>query len=106
VLQWALGLVETLPFPEKTCDVPQVARLSLENNSQAWVDSARLRPTAELLDALDLHCRLEWAGRNQRQSGDSLAGKVEPGVAHERYYALNWLAQFENAEWDNVDTPT
>ena len=105
-LQWALGLVETLPFPAAICDVPLVARLSLDHNSQAWVDSARLRPTTELLDALDLHYRLEWATRNRSFSGVTLEGKAEPGVAHERYYALNWLARYENADWDDVDTPT
>ncbi|MCO6561396.1 MAG: DUF4272 domain-containing protein, partial [Gilliamella sp.] len=24
----------------------------------------------------------------------------------ERHYALNWLTNFENADWDDVDTPT
>jgi hypothetical protein len=31
---------------------------------------------------------------------------LDPGVIQERHHALNWLVRFEDAEWDDVDTPT
>ena len=31
---------------------------------------------------------------------------LEPGVVKERHHTLNWLVRFEDADWDDVDTPT
>ena len=35
-----------------------------------------------------------------------MPGALEGGVIYERHYALNWLFCFEQADWDDVDTPT
>jgi hypothetical protein len=111
VLQWALGLIDKLPFPTQICNVPQVAGLALKNNSAQRVKKSKLRPTEEILDALDLHFRLHWAARNAKHN-DAAAQKkldaagLEPGVIQERHYALNWLVRFEDKDWDDVDTPT
>ena len=105
-LQWALGLAEELTLPSEICDVPAAARLAIDNNTEAFVESARLRPVAELLDALDIHYRLNWAVTQARVDGRPAPGGLDPGVVHERHYALNWLIRFEDAEWDDVTTPT
>ncbi|MEO7716075.1 MAG: DUF4272 domain-containing protein [Capsulimonas sp.] len=104
-LQWALGLSE-LPWPTQNCDVAKAARNILNNNSAAFIQSAVLRPTEEILDALDLHYRLHWAVREAHQQELSPPAQLEPGVISERHHALNWLVRFENADWDDVDTPT
>lgn len=89
VLQWALGLADTLPEPSALCAVP-LAR----------------RPLPELFDTLDRHLRLHWAVRQAGRSGQPLPAGIVPGVVYERHYALNWLLHFEDAEWDEVETPT
>lgn len=104
VLQWALGLIDTLTDPTAVCDVPQVV-----NNVErctALGAAARLRPTTEILDALDLHYRLHWRVRQCELDGTEVPGGVMPSVVLERHYALNWLVRFEDADWDDVDTPT
>jgi len=106
LLEWVLGLAAELPFPTEICDVPLTARLAIDNNVQQFVDSARLRPAGEILDALDLHYRLHWAVRQARVDRREAPANLNPGVIQERHYALNWLVRFEDAEWDDVDTPT
>ncbi|MEN4902942.1 DUF4272 domain-containing protein [Luteimonas sp. TWI1437] len=106
VLQWALGLSEALPFPDRICDVPECAQRAL-----AWADGTlpalpTPRPAAEILDALDLHLRLHWLVRQAQLDAQAPAGGLIGGVVIERHHALNWLVRFEDADWDDVDTPT
>ncbi len=106
VLAWSLGWLPELPLPSRICDVPALAKAMLERGNQDFVDSSALRPTAEILDALDMHFRFHWATTDARvKKGPPPAG-LEPGVVAERHHALNWLARFEDAAWDDVDTPT
>lgn len=106
VLQWALGLADTLPEPTALCDVPLAAQRTLDNAQAAERPTLALRPLPELLDTLDRHLRLHWAVRQAGQSGQPVPAGIVPGVVHERHYALNWLLHFEDAEWDEVDTST
>lgn len=105
-LEWALGLVDTLPFPTEICDVPRTARTLVEADRTTLLKSASLRSAEEILDAVDLHFRLHWAIREARLNGQPAPGGLEPGVIAERHYALNWLVRFQDADWDDVDTPT
>lgn len=106
MLAWSLGWLPELPLPSRICDVPALAKAMLERGNHDFVDSAALRPTAEILDALDMHFRFHWATTDARgKKGPPPAG-LEPGVVAERHYALNWLVRFEDAAWDDVDTPT
>jgi hypothetical protein len=106
VLLWALGVTDDLPFPEGICDVSQVAATMLELDAEAFMQTARTRPAGEILDALDLHYRLHWVIRQARTNEEEHPQDLNDGVVFERHYALNWLIQFEDCEWDNVDTPT
>ncbi len=105
-LQWALGLAGELLFPTAICDLNQVVGTILDNRTETLVREAELRPTGELLDALDLHYRLHWATTQARVNGAEIRPDLEGGVILERHYALNWLTCFEDADWDDVDTPT
>lgn len=105
LLLWALGRLPELPFPKGVCDVPTVATCMLELGGRLVTDSA-LRPTAELLDALDLHLRLHWAARDAQLGQTDPPAGLEPGVVVERHHTLNWLVRFQDADWDDVDTPT
>lgn len=106
VLQWALGLQPSLPFPDAICDVPNTAQLMMAHPDRELIQSAELRPIPELLDALDLNYRLLWVARDAAiRTADAPAG-IEGGVITERQHALNWLTCFEYAEWDDVDIPS
>lgn len=104
LLLWVLGLLPELPFPSSICDVPKIAKVALDCNS--WKQNIKLKSIHEILDCLDLHYRLHWLCRQADIDEQVQPLEVERGVVLERHYILNWLIGFENAEWDDVDTPT
>lgn len=106
VLQWALGLHDRLPFPDTICDVPLVARKVLDPKPGQLLQSATLRDTEEILDALDLNYCLMWSARDASiRKQESTAG-LELAVIEQRQHALNWLVRFQDADWDQVDIPS
>lgn len=106
VLEWALGHFDELHFPSAICDVPEVAGDILKRDREEMIAQAQLRPTHEILDEVDLHFRLHWIARQANEDGEPAPAGLDIGVIHERRVALNWLTQFENADWDDVDCPT
>jgi len=106
LLEWALGLAAELPFPEQICDVPTTFRALIAKSPRNLVKHAKLREPALILDALDLHYRLHWHVRQAKLDGQAPPCVLDAGVILERHYALNWLARFEDRDWDDVDTPT
>jgi hypothetical protein len=106
LLQWTLGLASDLPHPSRICDVSAVGRTMVDTSEEDVLARAALRPTAAVLDALDLHFRLHWAVRQARLDGNGGMEGLDPGVVQERHHALNWLVRFEDTDWDDVDTPT
>ena len=105
-LQWALGLQSELPFPDKICDVPEAARLMIAMPAREMIETATLRATDEILNALDRNYRLLWAARDSATRQSEPPGGIEGGVITERQHAFNWLTYFENADWDDVDIPS
>lgn len=106
LLQWALGLSEALPPPTAICDAGAIARVAIEHADEASIASARLRPVAELLDALDAVYRRHWLVRQARLDERDPPIGLHPSVVYERHYALNWLLRFDEQDWDEVGTPT
>ncbi len=106
VMQWALGHFDALHFPSAICDVPDVAKDILNRDRDAMIAEAKLRPAGEILDEVDLHFRLHWIARQAQQQEGPMPAGLDSGVLQERRYALNWLIQFENADWDDIDCPT
>lgn len=105
LLMWALNLSE-LPPPTEICDVGQLIGGLLEADEKSMVSNAHLRYPPVVLDTLDLHYRYHWATRQADMTGEEIPGGLDPGVVLERHHALNWLTRFEEAPWDDVDTPT
>lgn len=105
-LAWATGILDKLPFPSAICDVELIAQKLLKLGNGGLQEAAQLRPLSEILDSLDLHQRLHWIVRQAQVDKKSAPAALEPGVILERHRALNWLVQFDNADWDDVDTPT
>lgn len=105
-LQWSLGLHQTLPFADSICDVPLVAKLMLDRDESAFIETATLRPPEEILDVLDFNYRLLWLARQSAHESRPSPLDLDGGVLRERQHALNWLIHFQDAVWDQVDTPT
>jgi hypothetical protein len=106
VLQWALGLQDSLPFADAICDVSAISCTAIERGTEGLRKQPAARPASEILDALDLHYRLHWATRQAILKKNPAPAGLNDGVLQERHHALNWLVRFEDREWDDVDTPT
>ncbi|QWT21090.1 DUF4272 domain-containing protein [Bacillus sp. NP157] len=106
LLAWAAGIWPTLGGADAICDVATLSGTVLDTVTPEWQRQARLRPAGEILDALDRIYRLHWATREAELGRREPVPGVIPGVVVERHHALNWLVRFEDADWDQVDTPT
>lgn len=105
LLQWAINWQSELPFADTVCNVESLLKKGMQYD-QYKTTNVTLRSINELLDTLDLHYRLHWIIRDHQLKDQQLPKNIWPSTVQERHYALNWLTNFENADWDDVDTPT
>ncbi|MBS7229529.1 DUF4272 domain-containing protein [Flavobacterium psychroterrae] len=110
VLMWALNKIETLDFPDEFCDLenidPDDYPVGQEKDPNIFIDSiVSLRSKSEILDANDLYYRFNWACVDERINGREIEG-INPGIVYERQYALNWLINYMDQDWDSVSCDT
>ncbi len=103
---WALGLLESLPYPSAICDVSHIVGMMLQNSHEALAARVNVRTADEILQELDKTYRMHWACVNARIKGQPVGGNLQPGVVYERHYALNWITQYGGQSWDDVTTNT
>jgi hypothetical protein len=103
---WALGFINTLDYPEKTCNVAADVKIIHDLTEDQLRSKAKLRSKKEILDMADLVLRLDWACVNARVKGEPAPGGLNKEVVYERHYALNWLIRYANQNWDEVSTDT
>lgn len=106
VLLWALGYVEVLEKPTKTCDVQFAVQTMRDRGPSGFAAGAKLRSVRDILDQADLIYRYHWAVVDARIKGQPAPAKLEAGVVLERHYALNWLMGYMDQEWDDISTDT
>jgi hypothetical protein len=106
VFLWALGYVEELNKPVAICDVTKAVEFMKKRSVSQFIKDSRLRSVSEILDQADLIYRYRWALVDARIKGDSPPSSLNPGVALERHYALNWLIGYADEDWDDVSTDT
>lgn len=121
VMEWALGMFDSLSWPEKICDVGECVRKMREFDSFSEFEQAvKLRSKRELLDAADFIYRLDWACTDAGLNGFPAPGGILPDVVMERHRALFWAAGCMTADpgegrkgqadrsagWDRVDLST
>jgi hypothetical protein len=106
VILWALGKMEDLTYPSDICDVKTIVGKIFEPSRADFEASVKLRSKKEVLNELDRIYRINWACVDARIKNQEVAGNVNPSVVYERHYALNWLTNHQNQDWDNVTTNT
>ncbi len=77
-----------------------------DRSTEEFVAGARLRALSDILDEADRIYRYHWAVTEARVDREPSPAGLEPGVTHERHYALNWLIRYLDQEWDDVSTDT
>lgn len=104
VLLWALGKLDQLPPPDKQANVQKLGEIMSNLKTDAarkeFVESAKLRSPAEILDKRDLLYRMHWAAEEDKAQGEDAL------ILWERHLALNWLTNYMDQDWDDVKPDT
>ena len=106
VLLWSLGFIEDLGRPDHICDVQKAVGILVEQPYNEFIEKARIRDINEVLDKTDLMFRYHWATTEARLKGEDRVAGLMNGVVYEWYYALNWLVDAYEEDWDDVSTIT
>lgn len=109
-LLWALNVIDDLGFPNEMCDLNAIPiehyPIKPDEDPNLFINATKTsRTKKEILDANDLYYRLDWTCVDARINGHELKA-VNPGVVYERHYALNWLINYMNQEWDDISCDT
>ena len=106
-LMWACGYLDEMPFPSEIVNVKDITTYIREcRDFEDFLMNANMRDMDEILDELDLIYRLHWACVDARVNNLAPPEGIHPSVVYERHYALNWLIDRYNEDWDNVSTTT
>ena len=107
LLLWALGFAPNrLGRPTSFVDADRADQILDSRTAEKFIEKAELRDVDTILDELDLHYRYHWAVLDAELYGEPPPADLEPVVIFERHYALNWLIQSKDEEWDWVTTDT
>lgn len=91
VLEWCLGLVPHLGFPDKAGDSGAAIKICIEDLCVGSRNVAALRPVKDLLDAADVARCLHVVAQAVQHSGAAMPSGLHHGVAFERHTAFTWL---------------
>lgn len=110
LLMWAIKRVDDLYFPDKLCSLDNIPYeeypVGPGKDPNTFITAIKeSRNKSEILDAADLHYRINWACVDARIYDEEIA-RVHPGVVYERCYALNWLIRYRGQEWDSISCDT
>ena len=109
-LMWALKMVDDLGFPDTLCDLNSIPEnkypIGIDKDPNDFIHAMKeSRTLSEILDASDLYYRLDWACVDARLNGRQML-QVHPSIVYERHYALNWLTNYMNQDWDDISCDT
>jgi hypothetical protein len=105
-LAWAIGIVPELDFASPCSQefVTLLPNLKADTSAAEFRSKSSVRPTAEILGALDLAYCIHWAIRNAELGGKNVPGKLAAWVVIERRRALEWL--LSDNSWQDVEMDT
>ena len=105
IMLWAIKKIEIIELPTEHVEVPDIIEYlpDFMANTSEFVNNAQTRTKSEFLDQSDLIYRLHWATRNNESATKD---KLNSSVVMERHYAINWMTNYENLEWDEITTDT
>ena len=105
-LLWALGYVSELGKPEKLANITEIREILLDRSPETFLMEATAHSKTEVLDMADLAYRYHWAVMDALLYDTPVpAGLIIP-VAYERHYAMNWLINYKDQDWEDVTTDT
>jgi hypothetical protein len=106
VLLWSINIIPEMKNPNDVCDVDLVFETVFKHSKQVLLSQADLKSVSDILDNLDFIYRIHWAVRNSQLKNKKDLPEINEGVVYERHYAINWLTNYMDEEWDSVSTDT
>lgn len=100
-LLWALGYVDSMGEVNRYADSAHAVLCMRERAYQDFIAEASLRDHATILQQLDLLYRYDLTNLYYQQH-DLHSSAFDEGVVFERYYALLWLCDAEQRDWDTL----
>jgi hypothetical protein len=91
-LEWCLGLVRHLGFPDQASDPADAIKICIESLCARSTELA-LRSPKELLDAADIARCVDAVAHVVAATGEPMPSGLHAGVAFERQSAFAWLTQ-------------
>lgn len=106
-LIWALGLVDTLGFPDQLCDCNYaIDVVSSCETYEEFYNKTSLRSREEIMDEADKIYRLHWACVNNRIQGQEAPAGMNESIVMERRRGLFWMMSHRDEEWDDIAMDT
>lgn len=106
-LIWALGLVESLDFPDQICDCEYaIEAVSRCESFEEFYEKTVLRSREEILDEADQIYRLHWACVDSRIHGKEAPAGMNESIVMERRRGLFWMAGCDEEDWDHIPMDT
>lgn len=106
LLLWTLRLVPDLVRPDTFADSALANEMIDTRSIDQFLIESQVRAKSEILDALDLHFRYHWAVVDAELYGKKSPTGLKPDVVYQRHYALNWVTQLRDQDWDAITTDT
>lgn len=105
VILWSLSRFDELPPWDRQFTAQETIKpLNLFTPVENFIETAKLRPPAEIESARDLAELWHWRSRERRRQEEGDYSEMT-SIAIERHYALNWLCGYAE-DWDSVPTET
>lgn len=106
-LLWGLGLLESLDFPDETCDCDfAINTVASCETFEEFLGKTAMRRSEELLEEADKIYRLHWACVNARINGEAAPAGLNESVVMERRRGLFWMLGDEGEAWDYIRMDT
>lgn len=106
-LIWALGLVDTLDFPDHICDCNHAIEVVSRCESfEAFYRKTALRSKEDIMDEADKIYRLHWACVNSRIHGEEAPSGMNESIVMERRRGLFWMVGCDEEDWDHIPMDT
>lgn len=107
---WALKKVKDLKSPKDMCMLNEISSndypIGDDRNPNVFINSiTESRSKEEIMDMNDLYYRYDWACVDARINNKQMR-ELNSGVVYERHYALNWLINYGEQEWDEITCDT
>ncbi|MBG9794532.1 hypothetical protein ABD76_19345 [Paenibacillus dendritiformis] len=106
-LLWALGLVDSLDFPDHICDCEYaIEAVSRCESFEEFYGKTALRGREEIMDEADKIYRLHWACVDSRIHGKEAPAGMNESIVMERRRGLFWMAGCDEEDWDHIPMDT